>query len=438
MPQDRENNYHSEEAQEILGHIPPWTIRWGITVIFSIFAIIILGCCVIKYPERVNGTVVIRTLNAPVDVVFRSGGNLEIISVSNGDVVKKNDILGVINTGADYKDILSADSCLLGFAGYQLADAVYNDSIYGNYQMGDLQGGWTSFTLSCQRYRDYITRAVIRKKSELVREQIDKQKEYYSQMQMQFSTGQEDLQYEEKNFVRDSSLFVMNVVSEQEFDESARRLLQARNSVISFKNQMTSTELSIIQLEQQLVELSIQEEGEALAFEQEIRTNLERLSAEIQNWKLTYLLTAPINGKVSFVHKWDVGQFVNASEHYLTIVPDEHQSVIGIVHIPQASFGKVDTGQKVNVKLEGYPYMEYGMLVGTIGHLSSVPEVLSNGQSAPQYTAEILFENGMKTTYGRELRMIQKMNGSAEIITEERSLIMRFLDPVVALFKNGI
>lgn len=438
MPQDRENNYHSEEAQEILGHIPPWTIRWGITVIFSIFAIIILGCCVIKYPERVNGTVVIRTLNAPVDVVFRSGGNLEIISVSNGDVVKKNDILGVINTGADYKDILLADSCLLGFAGHQLADAVYNDSIYGNYQMGDLQGGWTNFTLSCQRYRDYITRAVIRKKSELVREQVDKQKEYYSQMQMQFSTGQEDLQYEEKNFVRDSSLFVMNVVSEQEFDESARRLLQARNSVMSFKNQMTSTELSIIQLEQQLVELSIQAEGETLAFEQEIRTNLERLSAEIQNWKLTYLLTAPINGKVSFVHKWDVGQFVNASEHYLTIVPDEHQSVIGIVHIPQASFGKVDTGQKVNVKLEGYPYMEYGMLVGTIGHLSSVPEVLLNGQSAPQYTAEILFENGMKTTYGRELRMIQKMDGSAEIITEERSLIMRFLDPVVALFKNGI
>lgn len=438
MPQDRENNYHSEEAQEILGHIPPWTIRWGITVIFSIFAIIILGCCVIKYPERVNGTVVIRTLNAPVDVVFRSGGNLEIISVSNGDVVKKNDILGVINTGADFKDILSADSCLLGFAGHQLADAVYNDSIYGNYQMGDLQDGWTNFTLSCQRYRDYITRAVIRKKSELVREQVDKQKEYYSQMQMQFSTGQEDLQYEEKNFVRDSSLFVMNVVSEQEFDESARRLLQARNSVMSFKNQMTSTELSIIQLEQQLVELSIQAEGETLAFEQEIRTNLERLSAEIQNWKLTYLLTAPINGKVSFVHKWDVGQFVNASEHYLTIVPDEHQSVIGIVHIPQASFGKVDTGQKVNVKLEGYPYMEYGMLVGTIGHLSSVPEVLSNGQSAPQYTAEILFENGMKTTYGRELRMIQKMDGSAEIITEERSLIMRFLDPVVALFKNGI
>lgn len=438
MPQDREKNYHSEEAQEILGHIPPWTIRWGITVIFSIFAIIILGCCVIKYPERVNATVVIRTLNAPVDVVFRSGGNLEIISVSNGDVVKKNDILGVINTGADYKDILSADSCLLSFAGHQLADAVYNDSIYGNYQMGDLQGGWTNFTLSCQRYRDYITRAVIKKKKELVGDQIDKQKEYYRQTQKQFLTISEDLRYEEKSFMRDSSLYVMNVISEQAHDESARRLLQVRNSVMSFKSQMTSTELSIIQLEQQLVELSIQEEDETLAFEQEIRTNIERLSADIRNWKLTYLLTAPINGKVSFVHKWDVGQFINAGEHYLTVVPDEHQSVIGIVHIPQTSFGKVSTGQKVNVRLDGYPYMEYGMLVGTIGHLSSVPEEQSDSQSAPQYTAEILFENGMKTTYGRELRMIQKMEGSAEIITEERSLIMRLLDPMVALFKNGI
>lgn len=438
MPQDRDNNYYSEEAQEILGHIPSWTIRWGITVIFSIFAVIILGCCVIKYPERVNGTVVIRTLNAPVDVVVKSSGNLEIISVSNGDFVKEGNILGVISTGSNYKDILSADSCLLGFAGYQLADAVYNDLIYGHYQMGDLQGGWTNFTLSCQRYRDYITRAVIKKKRALVGEQIDKQKEYYRQTQKQFSIISEDLRYEEKSFMRDSSLYVMNVISEQEYDESARRLLQVRNSVMSFKSQMTSTELSIIQLEQQLVELSIQEEDETLAFEQEIRTNIERLSADIRNWKLAYLLTAPINGKVSFVHKWDVGQFINAGEHYLTVVPDERQSVIGIVHIPQTSFGKVGTSQKVNVKLEGYPYMEYGMLLGTIGHLSSVPEVLSDGQSAPQYTAEILFENGMKTTYGRELRMIQKMDGSAEIITEERSLIMRFLDPVVALFKNGI
>lgn len=56
----------------------------------------------------------------------------------------------------------------------------------------------------------------------------------------------------------------------------------------------------------------------------------------------------------------------------------------------------------------------------------------------PQYTAEILFPNGMVSTYGKELRMIQKMDGTAEIITEERRLIMRFIDPIITLFKNGM
>lgn len=438
MPQENNRYNHSEEAQEILGQIPSWTVRWGITVIFSIFAGIILGCCFIKYPERINGTITITTGNAPVDIVAGTGGYIKHIAVSNGNTVNKGDLLGVIQTGANYKHILSADSCLANIAGNPLDEAVFNDHIYNNYQMGDLQGNWTAFVSSCKKYKDYIERSVIKKKKILVEEQINKQKEYYHQIQMQFSTLVTDLQYEKKNFTRDSLLFQMKVIPEQEYDESARKLLQTHNSILSFKSQITSTELSVIQLKQQLVELSIQEENDILTYEQEVHNSIEQMSAEIKNWKLTYLMTAPINGKVSFVNKWNEGQFINTGEHYLTIVPDGQQTAIGIMKIPQNSFGKVCTGQKVNVKLEGYPYMEYGMLVGMIGYLSSVPENSGNNQSTPQYTAEIRFPNKLKTTYGKEIRMIQKMDGTAEIITEERRLIMRFLDPVVALFKNGI
>ena len=82
--------------------------------------------------------------------------------------------------------------------------------------------------------------------------------------------------------------------------------------------------------------------------------------------------------------------------------------------------------------------MEYGLLIGVIGYLSSVPEEATDQQSSPQYTAEIVFPNGMKTSYRKELRLIQKMNGTAEIITEERSLMMRLIDPIIALLKSGI
>ena len=39
---------------------------------------------------------------------------------------------------------------------------------------------------------------------------------------------------------------------------------------------------------------------------------------------------------------------------------------------------------------------------------------------------------------GKKLKLIQKMSGTAEIITEERSLMMRLIDPIVTLLKSGI
>ena len=436
MPQ--ENNFHSEEAQEILGKIPSWIIRWGITLIFLIFLSIIIGCCFIKYPERVNGTVTMTTKNSPINVVSKSSGDLEQILVSNGDSISSNVILGIMHSNASYKDILYVERNIMQITDTALNLVVFDDWIYKLYDLGDLQSEWTSFSAACLKYRDYIERAVIAQKKGLLEQQIGKQTEYYTQMKNQADILKEDLKFEEKGYRRDSSLFIHRAMSETEYEESARKLLQTRNNVVSFEAQMTSTELSILQNRQQIIELSIQQDDEVLAMEQSINSSKEKLLALIKNWKISNLLVSPIDGTVSFVGKWDEGQFINAGETFLAVIPNKDCKVIGIVKIPQENFGKVKSGQKVNVRLNGYPYMEYGLLTGIIGYLSSVPEEAVDQQSSPQYTAEIVFPNGMKTSYGKELRLIQKMNGSAEIITEERSLMMRLIDPIVTLLKSGI
>lgn len=71
--------------------------------------------------------------------------------------------------------------------------------------------------------------------------------------------------------------------------------------MISFTTQMTSTELSILQNRQQIIELSIQQDDEVLALIQDIERSKERLLALIKEWKLSYLFTSPIDGLVSFV-----------------------------------------------------------------------------------------------------------------------------------------
>ena len=75
--------------------------------------------------------------------------------------------------------------------------------------------------------------------------------------------------------------------------------------------------------------------------------------------------------------------------------------------------------------------MEYGMLKGVIRSISLVPD--SRG-----YIAEIELSNGMSSSYHREnLKFIQQLDGTAEIITKEMRLITRLINPLRAFLDNG-
>ena len=74
---------------------------------------------------------------------------------------------------------------------------------------------------------------------------------------------------------------------------------------------------------------------------------------------------------------------------------------------------------------------------GTIRSISSVPASVQTATGTTiAYTVEVVFPEGMRTTYEKELPMIQQMDGTGEIITEDMRLIEQFIQPVVSLFKN--
>ena len=69
MPQ--RTNFYSEQAQSILGRAPSWVVRWGITVVFLIFAGIVVGCYIKKKTHKIEAPAVITTLKTPNDQVAR-------------------------------------------------------------------------------------------------------------------------------------------------------------------------------------------------------------------------------------------------------------------------------------------------------------------------------------------------------------------------------
>jgi len=74
--------------------------------------------------------------------------------------------------------------------------------------------------------------------------------------------------------------------------------------------------------------------------------------------------------------------------------------------------------------------MEFGMLKGRVRSISLVPE--ANG-----YIAEIELSEGMTSSYRENLKFIQQMNGSAEIVTKEMRLITRLINPLKAFLDSG-
>ena len=89
MP-ERKNieGFHSEPVQEIMGTIPSWITRWGITVIFGVFVVFFIGCCLIRYPQTIVSPIVITSSIPPSRITARFSGLLDTVAVGNGGKVR--------------------------------------------------------------------------------------------------------------------------------------------------------------------------------------------------------------------------------------------------------------------------------------------------------------------------------------------------------------
>ena len=102
--------------------------------------------------------------------------------------------------------------------------------------------------------------------------------------------------------------------------------------------------------------------------------------------------------------------------------------------VPSPGFGKVQVGQKVNVRLECYPYMEYGVLVGEILSFQKITKPTIQGTfSYP--TTIVFFDNTLSHRVMVPLDQLRELSGTAIIILQERKII-EVLIPQIVLFKQ--
>jgi multidrug resistance efflux pump len=243
------------------------------------------------------------------------------------------------------------------------------------------------------------------------------------------SIVRQKLTISQKWFDKYASLNKNEIVTyEYEVDKSANDYLSTKQEEENLNKEIISTQMQIADDLNRLNQLAVEQREKERQNQLDLLSTYHDLRDNLKLWEQRYVLKAPFDGKVEFLKFLAENQFVQASEELFGIVPKEN-AIFGQVLLPAGGAGKVKLGSRVIVKLDNYPYIEYGSIEGTVSSISLLTQPQKTEQSVVEtYLLIVDLQKGLTTNYGETLDFRYEIGGTADIVIKERRLIERLFD----------
>jgi multidrug resistance efflux pump len=408
----------SEAVQDVLAEVPHWMFRWGNAVILAILLMILLMSYFIKYPEFVPASITVTSQNPPEKLQVRTDSRIEKIFIADYQKVKKDEILMVLQSTADYKDILRLKNILDSIPADQVVSFPV-DKVSG-FKLGELQSDYNNFAKAFQderlfaRLKPYAPENVATVQNILV----NKNRITVLKRQKTFELSKYDLV--KKNYQRAQLLFDKKVISAFEFENEKIKFLQAQQGLEDIDISLSQTEEAIFNLNKTKSGSTINAEKDKINFASQTLQLLEQLRHSLRGWEQNYLIVSSTDGVASFQQFYGENQFVKRGDPILSILPSHKKALIGRLSVTAVNSGKIAKGEKVLIKLDNYRYQEYGIIEGRVQNISFTPDEKGN------FYVDVMLPKGLKTSYHKVLPFDKELKGNAEIVTEDLRLIERF------------
>ena len=151
--ENKEIELRSEEVQEVMGQIPAWIVRWGITILFIVVLALLVGSYFFTYPDMVETEMTLTSREPVVEVVARSSGKISELYVSNGQEVKSDAPLAVIENTAKTDDVFRLKKLLARYK--EEPERLNYYLLQDMWLMGDIQSAYMSLASKDISARDY-------------------------------------------------------------------------------------------------------------------------------------------------------------------------------------------------------------------------------------------------------------------------------------------
>ena len=435
-----EHNSHEEEIEniqlnkdqrvrDILGSPPSNILSFGPTLVLALVIVLLILAWVIKYPDVIIADAIITT-EVPLQKEYaKIDGQIQSILAENQQKVTKGSPIAILESSANYEDIVHLKKCMDTISLEQLPFSFPIAQLPILF-LGNIEDDFANFQ---NAYSEYILN---RKLSPFTNQtSIQNTSLLENRAQLQSLLAQKELNLAElalqrKRKERSENLFKKDIISAQEYENERLEYLQKEraykdinvrisqlNDLISnAKGTIRGTYITKTVEETQLLKNTLQ------AFNQ--------LKNAIKEWEYQYLFQSHIEGTVSFMDFWNTYQNVNKGDMVFTIIPETNTSYVAKLKTPIQNSGKIEKGQKVNIRLANFPHAEYGVLEGEIQRISS------STNKDGFYIIDVVLPSDLVTSYHKKVEFKQEMQGSAEIITEDLRLMQRFLYGFRDLLQN--
>lgn len=407
----------SSEVNEVLNQPPAWLVRWGITVFFFVLMILLAVSWFVEYPDLVNTSLKVLSINTPKSVNSKIDGRLMKLMTQDGKEAKEGDILAYIESTANHDDVLLLDNVvnqLVSLSAKHDLENIYRTEIPLLFNLGELQKSYQAFQDVFVRSNASMATGTNAKKKGAINRDIHTLQNLQGNTKRQLELQEKDLQMAYEEFQSQQRLNEKGLVSKQDVRNAESRYLSKKQSFEQAKTGLDNNLMSQNQKQHELIELdkTIVEQQNSLI--QSINT----LKSDIEAWKQHYLITAPISGKISFLSNLQENQLLKTGQELLYILPN-NSGYYGEMFVGQYNFGKIRKGQEVIVKFQSYPFQEFGTVQGKIEHISDIPKDTA-------YLVKVGFPKGLITSANKKLPFRNGMTASGDIVTENLRLIEKF------------
>jgi len=397
--------------------------RWSGVIIWTLVSVAgtgIIWSAFARIDETVQATGKLEPRGNTLDVKAPMGGVIKAILVKDGEAVDKGQILIEMDTTAALARINALK---------QVRDRTMADLQLSRGQLG---ADVNRQTLDAnQRDRLDSLQAEFQSRIAASQSAVEQARQQYNATHAQLQAKQKALAIREQILSDITPLAKAGAMARSQYLKELQEVELLRGEVKSLIANQRRAEQGVREARSKLANTKSLSRIDFSTKVEESEKQLAQLANQISETEVTLryqALRSPAKGVVFDLQPSAPGYVVNNELPVLKIVPTD--SLVARIFITNQDIGFIKRGQQVKVRVDAYPYNEFGELEGTIESIGSDALEPDEKFNFYRFPVTVALKTSRLNSKARNLPLITGMSVNANIVLRQR--------PVIAIFTQKI